>query len=162
MKYKLCICILLMTAISGAAQVASHAPSAIGAAPAAPAATPTANPLSLSPMLQVSEKPVVRVNGTILTNRDLLREMFAIFPYAKQHNGFPKAQEASIRQGALEMIIFEELVYQEARRRKLAIPSERLNDSEADYRRQFQNADEYEQYMRIEMRGSRQFLRKQI
>ena len=57
---------------------------------------------------------MARVNGAVLTDRDLLREMFTIFPYAKQHNGFPKAQEASIRQGALEMIIFEELVYQEA------------------------------------------------
>jgi hypothetical protein len=70
----------------------------------------------------VSDKPVARVNGAVLTDRDLLREMFAIFPYARQHNGFPKAQEASIRQGALEMIIFEELVYQEAMRRKLTVP----------------------------------------
>ena len=79
------------------------------------------------PPLQVSDKPVARVNGAVLTDRDLLREMYAIFPYAQQHNGFPKAQEAAIRQGALEMIIFEELVYQEAERRKLAIPAERLN-----------------------------------
>ncbi len=64
---------------------------------------------------------MARVNGAVLTDRDLLREMYAIFPYAKQHNGFPKAQEAAIRQGALEMIIFEELVYQEAVRRKLTI-----------------------------------------
>ena len=59
--------------------------------------------------VQVSDKPVARVNGAVLTDRDLLREMYAIFPYAQQHNGFPKAQEAGIRQGALEMIIFEEL-----------------------------------------------------
>ncbi len=57
---------------------------------------------------QPTGKPVAKVNGTVLTDRDLLREMYAIFPYAKQHNGFPKAQEAGIRQGALEMIIFEE------------------------------------------------------
>ncbi len=73
------------------------------------------------PPLQVSDKPVARVNGAVLTDRDLLREMFTIFPYAHQHNGFPKAQEAAIRQGALEMIIFEELVYQEAVRRKLTV-----------------------------------------
>src|ERR1700723_1355780 len=162
MKYKLCICILLMTAISGAAQVASHAPSAIGAAPAAPAATPTANPLSLSPMLQVSDKPVVRVNGTILTDRDLLREMYAIFPYAKQHNGFPKAQEATIRQGALEMIIFEELVYQEAERRKLAIPAEKLNRAESEFRKQFNSSDQYQQYLQTEMRGSEKQLRQRM
>src|ERR1700676_1217869 len=152
MKYELSVCLLLVTVLSAPAQVASHAPSGMGTAPAA---AQVAAP-------QISDKPVAKVNGAMLTNRDLLREMFAIFPYAKQHNGFPKAQEASIRQGALEMIIFEELVYQEARRRKLPIPSARLNDSEACYRKQFQNADEYEQYIRVEMRGSRQFLRKQI
>src|ERR1700680_111237 len=149
MRYKVSVCILLVTALAATAQVASHATTGM----LAPATESTPSPV------QITDKPVARVNGAVLTERDLVREMFAIFPYAKQHNGFPKAQEASIRQGALEMIIFEELVYQEARRRKLAIPSERLNDSEADYRKQFQNADEYEQYMRIEMRGSRQFLR---
>jgi parvulin-like peptidyl-prolyl isomerase len=162
MKYRLSICILLMTAVSGAAQVASHAPSAIGAAPAAPAATPAASPLSLSPMLQINDKPVVRVNGAVLTDRDLLREMYAIFPYAKQHNGFPKAQEASIRQGALEMIIFEELVYQEAERRKLIISTTKLNQAEVEFRKQFHSPDEYDQYMQAEMRGSRQVLRQQI
>jgi parvulin-like peptidyl-prolyl isomerase len=162
MKYRLSICILLMTAVSGAAQVASHAPSVIGAAPAAPAATPAASPLSLSPMLQINDKPVVRVNGAVLTDRDLLREMYAIFPYAKQHNGFPKAQEASIRQGALEMIIFEELVYQEAERRKLIISTAKLNQAEVEFRKQFHSPDEYDQYMQAEMRGSRQVLRQQI
>ena len=76
--------------------------------------------------LQVTGKPVVRVNGAVLTDRDLLREMFALFPYAKLHNGFPKKQEAEIRQGAMQMIIFEELVYQEAVRRKMTIAPERI------------------------------------
>ena len=161
MKYKLSICILLMTAVSGAAQVASHAPSAIGAAPAGHR-MPAADPMSLSPVVQISDKPVVRVNGAVLTDRDLLREMYAIFPYAKQHNGFPKAQEASIRQGALEMIIFEELVYQEAERRKLTVSAAKLNQAEAEFRKQFHSPDEYDQYMQAEMHGSRQVLRQQI
>jgi parvulin-like peptidyl-prolyl isomerase len=88
--------------------------------------------------------------------------MYAIFPFAKQHNGFPKAQEASIREGALEMIIFEELVYQEAGRRKLTISADRLNRAEADFRAQFHTPDEYTQYMQAEMRGSRETLRQQI
>jgi parvulin-like peptidyl-prolyl isomerase len=152
MKYELSICILLVAAATAGAQVASHAPTSMGTAPAAsPAST-----------LQVSDKPVARVNGAVLTDRDLVREMFAIFPYAKQHNGFPKAQEAAIRQGALEMIIFEELVYQEAGRRKLTVSPEQLNRAEADFRKQFNSPDEYAQYMQTEMRGSRQALRKQI
>jgi parvulin-like peptidyl-prolyl isomerase len=152
MRYKLSVCILLVTAMTAAAQVASHAPTGV-------VAPPTASPIS---PVHVSDKTVARVNGAVLTDRDLLREMYSIFPYAKQHNGFPKAQEASIRQGALEMIIFEELVYQEAGRRKLTIPADRLNRAEADFRKQFHSPDEYEQYMQAEMRGSRQVLRKQI
>jgi parvulin-like peptidyl-prolyl isomerase len=131
--------------------MASHAPTAV-----ARTASARTSPL------QVSDKPVARVNGAVLTDRDLLREMYTIFPYAQQHNGFPKAQEAEIRQGALEMIIFEELVYQEAERRKLTIPAEKLNRAEADFRKQFNSPDQYQQYLQSEMHGSEQRLRQQM
>ena len=133
MKYLVVFALLLATAVNCSAQVASHAPT--GAAKQA--ATPN------SP-LQVGDKPVAKVNGAVLTDRDLLREMFQIFPYAQQHNGFPKEQEASIRQGALQMIIFEELVYQEAERRKLTVPQQQLNQAEAEFKKQFHSADEYQ------------------
>ncbi|HWO32741.1 MAG TPA: SurA N-terminal domain-containing protein, partial [Candidatus Acidoferrum sp.] len=152
MRSKLSVCVLLVTALAAGGQVASHAPSAIANAPAT---------AQVSPAL-ITDKAVARVNGAVLTDRDLLREMFAIFPYAKQHSGFPKAQEASIRQGALEMIIFEELVYQEAQRRTLAISDARLNQAEADFRKQFHSPEDYDQYMQVEMHGSRQVLRQQI
>ena len=152
MKYQLLISALLaMTLSAASAQVASHAPTAI---------TNTAS-AQTSP-LQVSDKPVARVNGTVLTDRDVLREMYTIFPYAQQHNGFPKAQEATIRQGALEMIIFEELVYQEAERRKLAIPAEKLNRAESEFRKQFNSPDQYQQYLQTEMHGSEKQLRQQM
>jgi parvulin-like peptidyl-prolyl isomerase len=152
MKRHLSACILLLATLGATAQVASHASTGMAMPPAAAPVSP----------VQVSDKPVARVNGAVLTDRDLVREMFAIFPYAKQHNGFPKTQEAAIRQGALEMIIFEELVYQEAVRRKVTVPAERLNRAEADFRKQFNSPDEYAQYMQTEMQGSRQLLRKQI
>ena len=152
MRHHLHICALLLVTLSAAsAQVASHGATA--------GANPTANEVA---PLQVSDKPVARVNGAVLTDRDLLREMYAIFPYAQQHNGFPKGQEAVIRQGALEMIIFEELVYQEAVRRKLTIPPEKLNRAEADFRKQFQSPDQYQQYLQTEMHGSAQQLRQQM
>jgi peptidyl-prolyl cis-trans isomerase SurA len=157
MRYQLPICTLLLVALSAAsAQVASHAPTTIAntTASQAPALQVSAPP--------VSDKPVARVNGALLTDRDLLREMYAIFPYAQQHNGFPKAQEASIRQGALEMIIFEELVYQEAVRRKLTIAPERLNRADADFRKQFNSPDQYQQYLQAEMHSSEQKLRQQM
>ena len=152
MKRQITTVAMILVGITMAkAQVASHTPTA--------AVTATASQVS---PLQVSDKPVARVNGAVLTDRDVLREMFTIFPYAKQHNGFPKAQEAAIRQGALEMIIFEELVYQEAGRRKLTVSPEQMNRAEADFRKQFNGPDEYERYMQSEMHGSRQALRKQI
>jgi len=152
MKPTILISLLLAVLLSMAsAQVASHAPTAVGQP--APAAAST---------LPLSDKPVARVNGAVLTDRDLLREMYAIFPYAQQHNGFPKAQEAAIRQGALEMIIFEELVYQEAQRRKLTVPAEKLNRAVADFKKQFSSPDEYQQYLQSEMRGAEQRLRQQI
>ena len=145
-----CAAISFMLSMASA-QVASHAPTAV-----AQARMPQTSPL------EVSDKPVVRVNGEVLTDRDLLREMYAIFPYAQQHNGFPKEQEPAIRQGALEMIIFEELVYQEAQRRKLAIPEAKLNQAEADFRQQFSSPDQYQQYLQSEMHGSEKQLRQQI
>jgi len=88
--------------------------------------------------------------------------MLQIFPYASQHNGFPKEQEASIRQGALQMIIFEELVYQEAKRRNLTVSPQALKQSETDFKKQFQSNEEYQQYLKTEMGGSEQVLREKM
>lgn len=151
MKYRLSIAALLLLAVSASAQIASHAPTAVASTTPAQSAA-----------LQVSDKAVARVNGAVLTDRDLLREMYAIFPYAQQHNGFPKAQEAAIRQGALEMIIFEELVYQDAVRRKLTVPAAKLKSSEADFRKQFKSPEEYQGYLQAEMQGSEARLRAQM
>src|ERR1700757_5261599 len=132
MKYQLPLCAVLGLVLSAAsAQMASHQPTAVASSASA----------QTSPLV-VSDKPVAKVNGAVLTDRDLLREMYSIFPYAQQHNGFPKAQEAVIRQGALEMIIFEELVYQEAQRRKLTIPAETLNRAQADFCKQFNSPEQ--------------------
>ncbi|MBZ5573039.1 MAG: peptidylprolyl isomerase [Acidobacteriia bacterium] len=152
MRSQTIIAALVMIAVSlGSAQVASHAPT-LGA--------PTRLMESTRP--EVGDKPVARVNGAVLTDRDLLREMYAIFPYGRQHNGFPKGMEAGIRQGALQMIIFEELVYQEAVRRRMEIPAERISRDMAAYRKQFASPDEYRQYLRQECKGSAQVLRQKI
>jgi len=149
MKSLVVFALLLATAVSASAQVSSHTPT--GAAKS-----------SSESAFQVSNKAVARVNGAVLTDRDLLREMLQIFPYASQHNGFPKEQEASIRQGALQMIIFEELVYQEALRRKLTVPAQELNQAEFDFKKQFHSADEYHQYLAREMDGSEQNVKYKI
>ena len=151
MKYRFITALLLTATVVAPAQVASHAPTTTGKLP----------PAQMAPMVPTG-KPVAKVNGTVLTDKDLLREMYAIFPYGKQHNGFPKAQEAEIRQGALEMIIFEELVYQEALRRKVTVPATKIDQAEAAYKKSFDSPEQFQQFMQTEMHGSRQQLRDQI
>jgi parvulin-like peptidyl-prolyl isomerase len=153
MRYLVVFALLLGAAASASAQLSSHAPTGVKPTPPV-AATDSA--------FQVSDKPVACVNGAVLTDRDLLREMLQIFPYATTHNGFPKAQEAVIRQGALQMIIFEELVYQEAQRRKLTVPPQQVKQAEIDFKKQFASAPEYQQYLKVEMGGSEQNVTNKI
>jgi hypothetical protein len=139
---------LLSVAISGA-QVASHAPTTIVQPPARSAAAPPARVL-------------VRVNGTELTEADLLRVEYAIFPYARQHNGLPKGMETQIRDGAMKMMVFEELAYQEALRRGMTISAVKMQRAEADFRRTFDSPDQYSEFLQSEFHGSDQLLRAKI
>ena len=152
MKRQLAICILVLIAVSAAAQMAvSHTQSALATQPAP------------STLAQPTGRPVARVNGTVLTDRDLLREMYTLFPYARQHNGeVPPEMEPQIRQGAMQMMIFEELLYQEAVRRQMTIPAAKLTTAEADFRRQFSSPDEYQQFLNSEFHGSQQALLDKI
>jgi len=126
-----------------------------------PTATPAAPPADV--VTVPPEKPVARVNGTVLTDRDLLREMLTIFPYARQHNGgFPKAMEEDIRKGALQMIVFEELVYQEAKRRGMTVAPAKLDHAVVEFRKQFKSPDDYKGFMTWECQGSEQVLRQKV
>ncbi len=116
----------------------------------------------ITPKLPTSWKPVARVNGTVLVERDLVREMYTIFPYARQHNGFPKELEPEIRRGALQMIIFEELVYQEAKRQNMTVSPARLAQAENEFRKQFPSADAYRQFLTTEANGSQATMRGKI
>jgi parvulin-like peptidyl-prolyl isomerase len=152
MKYQFSACALLLAALSPvSAQLASsHTPQqyAMGEATA--------------PMQAVG-KPVARVNGTDLTDRDLLSTMYAMFPYARQHNGaVPKAMEPDIRAGAIKMMVFEELAYQEALRRKMTVPPATLQKAEAAFVRRFDNPRQYQQYVQSEYHGSQALLRTKI
>ena len=119
--------ILLVSIATASAQVASHAPTGVAHPPAAaPASLASAG----------AGKAVVRINGAVFTETDLLREEYAIFPYARQHNGgIPQDLAPQIREGALKMLIFEELVYQEAQRRKMTVSPAGMQKAEADFRK---------------------------
>ncbi len=112
--------------------------------------------------MQVSGKAVARVNGVELNDRELVREMFTIFPYAQQHNGFPKQLEPEIRRGALQMIIFDELVYQEAKRRNVSIPAADMVKAEREFKTQFPTRAAYNAFLQSETNGSEQAMRDKI
>jgi len=144
----LCLGVLVVTTAS--AQVPSHTP------------TTVEPPLAASVSIQPTGRVVARVNGSILTDRDLLREMYTIFPYARVHNGFPQAMEAGIRDGAMKMMIFEELVYQEAKRRGATVPPAALSHELAAFRQQFSSSQAFDQFMQTEFHGSQALLRTKV
>jgi peptidyl-prolyl cis-trans isomerase SurA len=154
MKHKFFLLPFLLLGIGVAeAQVSSHAPTVFTQVPAQNAAKPV--PLA-------ADKPVARVNNAVLTGADLIREEYAIFPYAKQHNGIPKDLEKQVRDGALKMIIFEELVYQEALRRKMTVPAAKMQLAETDFRKQFATPEEYNTFLQSDFNGSHQLLQEKI
>jgi parvulin-like peptidyl-prolyl isomerase len=152
-RYGLNIALLLAGTVA-AGQVASHVPTK-----APIPATASANGASGTPL----SAPVARVNGTVLTQRDLLRQMMNDFPYARQHGGhFPKEIEADLRKEALKQIEFDELVYQEARRRGMSVSPAKLAKAVAEFKKQFSSTAQYREYLRAEQGGSAQKLRTAI
>ena len=155
MKPPISVCALLLTltAMTATAQqmAVSHTPTAVA----------TQQPAN--PAFQATGKPVARVNDTVLTDRDLQREMYTMFPYAAQHNGqVPPELAPQIRKGALQMIIFEELLYQEALRRQITLPPAKLQKAEGDFKSQFSAPSEYRQFLAQEFAGSEKALHEKI
>ncbi len=142
--------LLLVIAVAATAQVASHAPTVQGA--------------SVSPAMALpSGRSVIRVNGAVLTDRDVAREMMNVFPYAKQHGGkFPKDSEAQIRLQAMHNLEFEELAYQDAKRRGVTVSQVKLDKAVKDFRAQFDDEASFQQYLKLEQKGSKQELRSKI
>jgi parvulin-like peptidyl-prolyl isomerase len=60
------------------------------------------------------------------------------------------------------MMIFEELVYQEAMRRHMTIPAAKMQSAEADFRKQFATPEEYNALLRADFHGSHQLLQEKI
>lgn len=111
----------------------------------------------------VTGKTVAKVNGVALTDLDLLRKMYTLFPYAKQHNGgFPKGMEKDIRHGAMKMIVFEELCYQEALRRKMTVAPARIAKVRGDIRAEVKDPAVYQVLLKDQGNGTEAGLRKRI
>jgi parvulin-like peptidyl-prolyl isomerase len=159
-ELKIGVAILAGAVVCAAQVVASHAPALVAPTPAVTSSVTSPNSLSILP--PSAGNPVARVNGAVLTDRDLMREIQSIFPYQQTHNGIPKEMEPQMRKGALQMIIFEELLYQQALREKRTVPPERMKQAEAEFRKQFASQQEFEQVLENEVHGSVQLMRERI
>lgn len=156
MKHQLSICSLVLAALLPVMAMSQQM--AVSHTPTTAVKQQPANATT-----QVTDKPVARVNGTVLTDRDLQREIYSLFPYAAQHKGqVPPELVPQLRQGALKMIVFEELLYQEAVRRQMTVPPAKLQKAEADFRQQFSSANEYRQFLKQEFQGSEKALHNKI
>ena len=108
-------------------------------------------------------KPVAKVNGTVLTEQDMMRQMINDFPYVAQHGGrFPKGREQEIRERALKEIVFDELVYQEAQRRKITVSPAKLQSAVKTFKKQFESDAEFQRFLAAEQGGSMEKLREKV
>ena len=91
-------------------------------------------------------------------NKARLVERIAELVQTKKIEGIADVRDESDR----AMIIFEELVYQDAQKKRVTIPVERLNKAEAEFRTQFDSPAAFQQYLQAEYQGSEQALREKI
>ncbi len=165
MKFVFSICAAVLFAFTIAqGQVSSHQQTQFTAPSPQPSQPQPKSQFEVSStQLKAMGRPVARVNGVVLTDADLVREEYVIFPYAKQHDGkLPASFEPGIRKGAMEMIIFEELVYQDAQKRGMKMSPQRIDQAEAELRGQFAAPSDFLQYLQAEFQGSETALRKKI
>jgi peptidyl-prolyl cis-trans isomerase C len=100
--------------------------------------------LSCAPAVQVAppedtraERPVVRVGETVLSEADLDRVMKKLVPSSIFHGGVSEGQKAKYRPKAIEMLMEEELFYQDAKRRGMRIEKETLDEAMAKYEERY-------------------------
>ncbi len=110
----------------------------------------------------VTQPVVARVNGVPLLEKDLEREMQRLFPYYSIHGGrVPAQKEPEIRKQALETIIVEEMVYQQAVRRKIKVPSAKIAARVRQARSQYALEEQFREAV-LEAAGSERRWREQI
>jgi parvulin-like peptidyl-prolyl isomerase len=116
------------------------------------------------PAHAVAETGVVaRVNGVALTQRELQAGMTTLFPYYSAHGGkVPASAETEIRQKALDRMVLEELVFQEARRRGIQpAPGEvekRINTA----RKKLKSAEEFQRIVAQQYGTQQEFRRRAV
>ncbi len=138
-KKQLLTFVLLPMAAMGQQPLASHAPVV---PPAAVKTAPTVPATQTDPA-----KPVARVNGVVVVERDVREQMQRLFPYYSIHGGkVPEKYQGEIREKAIQQLITDELEYQQARKQGLAIPAATTAKVLAQARQRFASRAEYEAF----------------
>lgn len=105
---------------------------------------------------------VARVNGVPIPRAAFEQELRRVFPYFSMHgNAVPKEYEADVRRKALDNLINEELVYQEAVRRKLQITPAEWQQRLAEIRKEYGSKAEFEATMKKYF-GAREAFEKKL
>lgn len=82
----------------------------------------------VKPLTTVSESmAVAKVNGVVLTERDLSEAINKIFPMAGFHGKLTPDKVKKFRPRALKLMVEKELLYQEARARGMKVEKSRMN-----------------------------------
>jgi parvulin-like peptidyl-prolyl isomerase len=141
--------ILTVTLMAQMAPVPSHAPTA-----AAPA-----NPDASAPDPQ---KVVARVNGVSILGRDLQEQMQRLFPYYSIHGGkVPDKYMTEIHDKAVQQLIDDELIYQAAKKKGMAVPPATMAKMLREAHKRFGSQKEYAAYAKAQY-GSVEAFEKRI
>jgi peptidyl-prolyl cis-trans isomerase C len=119
MKKWLSILVLALCAAPLIAQelgmAVSHAPTLNG--PPETASTVGNTPLDLSKII------AAKVNGVDITERDVQEQMVRLFPFYSIHGGkVPEQYKGEIRKKAVNQVVMDELIYEEAKKRNITVP----------------------------------------
>lgn len=129
----------------------SHAPSAV--------AVNTA-PVPAAPAVDLN-KTVARVNGVLIPERDVREQMQRLFPYYSMHGGkVPEKYQPEIRQKAIEQLVTDELIFQEAKRRGMKVPAAEIQEVLRQARGRFGSQSAYEQFGKDQYGSVREFERR--
>ncbi len=93
--------------------------------------------LLLAPRTYAAQKIVARVNDTAIDQQQLQQEIQKRLPYASYHASISKEKYNQIQQQALDHLIEQELIYQEARRRGMQVDRSQLDAQIQSLRKKF-------------------------
>lgn len=127
--------------------------------PLAPSHSPSPLPASLTG--QSPAAAVARVNGVALTQAELNAAIERVFPYYQVHGGrVPASAESEIRSKAMDKLILNQLLAQEATRRKLQVNEVELSKGLKEVRDGFASRQAYESAVAKQFGSVRQFERR--